>query len=340
MPDDRFSSPHLETDLWRWLLFESGLSRQRAREFILQGAQSSALSLFWRAGPEILAQQMQATPEEAALLRRGHEGWAVIEKRLDAERASGMMTLRLNEAGYPDSLSRFLPAEQRPLLLFLRGEPALLDLPLALPVSPTTPGDDEAAWALETLFDLIQEGASALFMARAGFDARAVREFLEAELPFVLVIPQGLAAYAPPPGLQRALEAERVLLVSPFQPGWSPPAQGQNPMAPHAHSFACALAHGLLALACPLPHRAEGQPCFRRADVSGCEDCRVYEGAESFFLGLAEAAAPAFSGSAASPTQSPSPEPETPVDPAQILETLARGGEIPPALAARLKKQS
>lgn len=334
MTQEALPSPHLETYLWRWLLFESGLSRRRAREIIMQGAQSNALSLFWQAGSAILAQQLNLSPDESKRIDAAISNWPQIQRQFETERRSGLITLRLNEPGYPDSLIRFLPSEKRPLLLFLRGETALLDLPMVLPVADAPPAN--ADWALETLAELTAEGALALCVARAGFEAQAAKAFLDAHMPFALVVPQGLAAYSPPAGLQQALDANRVLLISPFQPDWQPPDSGPNPMLPHASGFARALAHALLALTEPAPEPASGQPCFSGPDCVGCERCPdVYQGAESFFMRLAEADAPIPTTTATAPRPDlPPPSPE------EILSTLTQGGKIPPALAARLKNQS
>ncbi len=329
-------SPHLETDLWRWLLFESGMSRRRAREIIMQGAQSSALSLFWQAGPAILTQQLSLSPDEAPLLDAARIHWPQMTRRFEQERSLGIKTLRLNEPGYPATLIRFLAPEKRPLLLFLRGETALLDLPMILPVADTPPEAATADWALETLAELTAEGALALFVARAGFEAGAARAFLDARLPFALVIPQGLVAYAPPAGLQQALDENRALLISPFQPDWRPPVHSENPLLPHASGFARALAQALLALTPAIPEHPRAQPCFHGPDITAPQSCRdEYPGAESFFLRLAEAAATI---SAETPHRRPAPQPdEPPPSPAEILSTLTQGGKIPPALAARLK---
>ncbi len=338
MPAEISTNSHLETDLWRWLLFESGLTRRRAREIILQGAQSNALSLFWEAGPTILAQQLGLSSDEAAGLSVAQADWARLRARFEQERGQGLMTLRINEVGYPDSLARFLPLQQRPLLLFLRGDASLLDLPLALSVAETPPDEAAIIWALETLADLTAEGALALFVARVGFDARLVRMFLDAEMPFALVIPRGLNAYQPPTGLQRALDAGRVLLLSPFGPDWRPAADGEAAISPHAAAFARALAHAWLLLSAPAPQPAPGQPCFCAPSVvdENCPD--IYDGAEGFFLRLAEGVAPIPPGVNVSAPQPPPAQ--EPVDPTELLETLARGGRVPPALARRLKHRS
>ena len=345
MPENHAPHPHLETDIWRWLLFESGLSRRRAREIILQSAQSNALALFWQAGPEILAQQLALTPEEAALFQQALAQWPQIEARFEKERAQGLISIRLNQPEYPDTLIWYLPAERRPLLLFARGERALLDLPLVLPVAGTPPDEAAVAWVIEALSDLAVDGALPLLTARSGFEAQLARAFLDATMPFALVLPQGLGAYTPPAGLQQALDEDRVLLLSPFQPDWQPPTDGENPMLPHAIAFAEALADAWLALSGPVPGHPSQQPCFRRPEMPETADCSsVYEGGEALFQRLMETAMavpPGVSISAATPEPVSEPEPElAPLTPEEILSTLAQGGHIPPALAARLKKSS
>ena len=332
------ANPHLETDIWHWLLFESGLNRRRAREIILQSAQSNALALFWQAGIDILTQQLALTPDETALVQQALARWPQIEQGFESERQQGVDAIRINQADYPGSLVRNLPAERRPLLLFLRGEPALLDLPAVLPVADAAPDERTVAWALDTLADLAAEGAVPLLLARSGFEAQLAKAFLDTGIPFTLVIPQGLAAYAPPAGLQAALTAGRVLLISPFQPRWQP-AQNGNPMLPHAQAFGMALADALLLLSAPVPDHADSQPCFRAPDVEACEKCpHGYTNIEQFFTILAEISADALVIRDEAPTVAPA-EPELPpLTPEEILSTLAQGGRVPPALAERLKK--
>jgi len=329
-------NPHLETDLWRWLIFDSGLSRRRIKNLILQNAQSSALSLFWQAGPEVFAQQLGLDETETAAIKAAAGVWPELQARWDAERRAGLMTLRINEPGYPAPLTRHFPPEERPLLLFLRGEPGLVELPMILPVAETSPEAEVEAWAMETLAELTEEGALALFMAQPGLHARLVQIFLDAAIPFALIIPQGLAAYEPPAGLRRALDEERVLLVSPFQPEWTPPVQGPNPLLPHAVAFARALASALLALT-PLPTPPfPDQPCFAPPDAAPMAYAEPYVGPEELFLRLAESTAPSTSHQ--TPTSSPEPELD-PITPEEILETLTQGGRVPPALAARLQQK-
>ena len=328
--------PHLETDIWRWLLFESGLSRRQAKSIILQNAQSSALSLFWQAGPETFVRQLGLDGEEATRVGTAMNRWATLQARWQVERSAGLHSLRINEPGYPATLNRHLPAEQRPLLLFFRGEPGLLDLPFILPLADTTVREEVATWALETLAELTAEGALALFIAQPGLNARLVKAFLAAELPFALVIPQGLAAYEPPASLKQALTSERVLLISPFQPEWHPPETDDNPFLPHAQTFARALAHALLTLTSLQTPPHPQQPCFQPPTTAAIEHAEPYLGPETLFLRLAEISmAPSLPQS--SPV-SPRPEPDLePISPEAILETLSLGGHIPPALAARIR---
>ncbi len=329
--------PSLETDLWRWLLFESGLSRTRARELILSHAQSQALSLFWQAGPEALVQQLHLGEEEKAHFLQGVAQWPQYQARWAQERTRGLQTLRINEPGYPTTLSRHLDSTNRPLLLFVRGEMALLDLPMIMPLADGEPTASSEAWALETMLELIDEGALPLLVARAGFEARFVKALLAANAPFALTIPHGLASYHPPEGLQTALSEGRALLISPFKPDWPPKQEDANPLMPHAIRFTRALAHAILALTPLKTPLFPQQPCFRNGS---CQEaaCDVYTGPEAFFLRLVESDLPAMPTSAPAPPTS-SVEPTTPLTPDDILAILAEGGHIPDALAARIQSQ-
>lgn len=332
-PSTPTDSP-LETDLWRWLLFESGLSRRRARALILQGAQSNALSLFWQAGPEILAQQLTLTPDETALVRAAQTDWPRWQQQFETERRQGLHSLRINQTGYPPTLTRFLTAETRPLLLFMRGEISLLSMPMVLPVAQT-PTPTLSDWGIETLLGLALENALPLFIAQPGFHAQAVKTFLDAGIPFALVMPQGLMQYTPPASLQQALDEERLLLISPFRPMSSK----DEALLPHARIFARALAHALLALSAPDFDPAPGQPCFHGPDMPDSPHCQeAYRDAESFFLRLEESAQP-VAASIMTVTSAPIPE-LPPLNPDEILGTLAQGGHIPAALADRLRQLS
>ncbi len=330
-------TPTLETDVWRWLLFEAGLSRRRAREIILQSAQSNALALFWQAGADILAQQLALSEDEQRRVQQALADWPQLQARFDAERRAGLMTLRINQIDYPAALFRHLDATRRPLLLFLRGEPALLDLPTVLPVAGASPQETAVARALDALADLAAEGAAPLLLARSGFEARLAKAFLDVGIPFILVIPQGLAAYVPPSGLQRALDAGQVLLISPFQPDWTP-AGSDNPMLPHAEAFAIPLADALLLLSAPAPEHTATQPCFRLPGIEACENCpNCYTNTDDLLVALAEIPAPLPANQPAAPPVEPIESELPPLTPEEILSTLSQGGRIPPALAKRLK---
>jgi hypothetical protein len=212
----------------------------------------------------------------------------------------------------------------------------LLELPLVRPLGHEEPGEEVARWGLETLAELTEEGTLALLLARPGYEAAFVQAFLDAGLPFALVLPQGLAAYEPPASLHQAVDAGRALLLSPFQPDWRPPSRQENPLLAHAQAFARGLAHALLALT-PLDEPpAPGQPCFHppQRELRGCE---AYAGPEAFFLRLAESQTPTATVQIA---PSPAPEPESPpLTPEEILATLAAGGRIPEDLAQRIRNR-
>ena len=213
----------------------------------------------------------------------------------------------------------------------------LLDLPMITPLANRTPTAESETWALETLLELIDEGALPLIVARTGVEARLVKALLAINAPFALSIPHGLASYQPPERLQAALNQGRVLLVSPFKPDWLPAAAEPNPLAPHAMHFTRALAHALLALTPLQTPPFPQQPCFR---WDSCQEsrCEVYAGPEAFFMRLMESDLPA---SQTQPSSSPSTtdSTSTPLAPEDILTILAQGGSIPDALAARIQSR-
>ncbi len=338
--EEHSPNAYLETDIWRWLLFESEFSRRRAREIILQGAQSNALSLFWKAGPDIFAQQLSLTADEFRIIRSAQAKWPQLVAKFKDERERGLITVRLNQPEYPPSLIRFLPAERRPLLLFLRGENTLLELPKILPVADTTPEAHTLMWMQEALIELATEGSLPLLVARTGYDAQLAKVLLKMEMPFGLAVPYGLGAYTPPDRLKQAMEQGRVLLISPFQPEWHLLASVQhNPILSHAVDFARALADAWLVGTTSVPQHHKEQPCFCRDKCSDDKYCHQYKTAENCYRLLVERTAPLPPG-VTSELESGSGRELPPLTPEEILSTLSQGGRVPPALVARLKKSN
>ncbi len=346
MHDDTPSAADLETAAWAWLAYESGLSLARVKHILLEQALPKHLSLheISHSPAAHLQQSLAISPEEAARLRDWPDQAEAGTNRLVERRRQGLYLLRCNQEGYPATLHHHLPPAQLPLLLSLRGDAGLLDLPAVLPWAGVEVDDSAAAWTTETLLELAAEGALALLRAQPGLDAVLARALLHAQAPVALILAQGLGAYDPPPGLAAALEAGRCLLLSPFPPDQTPaPAQAQA-WRGHASHFAHACAHALLLIAPPYPAALwPEQPCFLRPGAPATVGCRAdYSDAETLFLRLMEAPAAAAAAHtplppAALPDAPPAALPEAPIDTDALIQRLSELGSLPDALAARLR---
>ncbi|NOX61454.1 MAG: hypothetical protein GXP42_05850 [Chloroflexi bacterium] len=344
-----------ETAAWHWFLYESGLKLARAKRIILERFTEQSLHEILYGSPLTWDESLGLSHEEVLQLEARSETLEGTEVRLQRWQAQGVALLRLNQPGYPATLTEHLNAVERPLLLAYRGDLSLLELPMVLALAGAAPDEEAAAWATETLAELMEDGALPLVMARPGLDATLARAFLDSQAPFALIVPRGLATYDPPPALRAAVESARVLLLSPFRADWSPPSSGPNPLLPHAAFFAQALAHALLIVEPPHPEKLlPQQPCFLRPGIPKTVGCQTYySDSESFFMRLIEApleAAPYLAESApsyasaptaassipSSPTDAPS-APEPTIDPDALVELLSQTGAVPEVMRERLQ---
>lgn len=348
---DTPSPADLETAAWAWLAYESGLHLPRVKQIILEQVLPKQVSLheIAHAAADVLRQTLALSPAETERLRSWPE---LAEKRarsVVAHRNQGLHLLRLNQQGYPATLRSHLPPAQCPLLLSLRGEPGLLDLPAVLAWAGAEVEEETTAWTTGVLLELAEEGALPLLRARPGLDAALARALLHAQAPVALVLAQGLANYQPPPALIAALAAGRGLLLSPFPPDQTPTPAQEPAWQGHAGQFAHACAHALLLIAPPYPTalRPE-QPCFLRPGAPATLGCRAdYSDPETFFLRLIEAPlAVAQATSAAAPpvaafedAPDPTPFAGPPLDGDALIQRLGELGTLPDALAARLRRR-
>ncbi|MCP4168503.1 MAG: hypothetical protein GY759_21780 [Chloroflexi bacterium] len=333
----------LETAAWYWLAHDSGLGLRRAKA-ILTGqisTRNQSLHEVLVMGATYWGSALDLSPEEISLLEKQYQGLDVVVDKLAGWQLEGIGLLRWNEPGYPPTLRSHLSLEQQPALLSYRGEPGLLDLPAIMACADTAPKEEVVAWTVQTLFELAGEGAAPLAVARAGLDTDIVKAMLQVEAPLLLVLPRGLAEYQPPGTLRAELEAGRVLLLSPFDPEYSPPAGKANPMLPHASSFAQALANALLLISPPYPQNlTPEQPCFLRPDTPKTVGCQqYYTDPESLFLALTETPTAAAMANVPHPPASPQevPIPEAAIDPDDLIDQLSALGNVPEAMKTRLR---
>lgn len=352
-PFDHAPGSLRETAAWYWLAYESGLGLRRAKTIVRECLQADTPSLYevLLESPAIWALALRVTDDERERMQANYERLAQDGERLMAWQSAGIHTLRWDDPAYPLTLTTHLRPEQRPLLLGCYGDAGLFELPTVLPLAGDPPDEDATRWASETLLDLSVEGALPLLIARPGLDAALARALLQAEAPLALVVPQGLAAYQPPPSLAAAVDAGRCLLLSPFRPD-QPPAE-PNPLASHAAVFTQAVANALLIVTPPHP---EGllpeQPCFLRPGLPKTLGCQsYYSGPEDLFIHLVEIPAAAAAANQAAPSTLTLPEltlpsappgaphpPRNPPDPEALIRQLSKLGHVPEAMKARLRQ--
>ena len=334
---------HAETVAWYWLVYESGLGLRRAKELISDyvKAHSRPLHETLSASPDLRQSALKLTVEETQTLENQHQRLESVTKTLAGWRQQGLGLVRLDEPSYPPTLRVHMRPEEQPLLLSYRGELGLLDMPTALALAGDPPDEEAGAWAIETMMELAREGALPLAVAQSGLDAAIVSALLAAEAPLALVLPRGLASYTPPTALISAIEAGRVLLLSPFRPDWTPPASKTNPMLAHALGFAQSLANALLIVTPPHPpNLLPEQPCFLRPDIPKTVGCQsYYSDPETLFLRLVETPTAAAAANAPAPQEPSLPKPPPLANTEDLIARLSEMGDVPESMKKKLRTQ-
>jgi hypothetical protein len=344
-----------ETAARYWLAYETGLSMRRVKQLVQQVERSGMGGLYevLQTEPELWRVALGLEEAEREQLLARYEALEAVGRRLWAWQQAGIGLLHWDEAAYPETLTRHLEPETRPLLMSYVGDIGLLELPAVLTLAGDPPDTAAIAWTAETLIALGAEGVLPMLVAQPGFAVEVARQLLRAEAPLALVIPQGLAAYSPPPALARALTSGRGLLLSPLRPD-HPPVTADSRLAAHIVGFAQALANALLLITPPYPPGLlPEQPCFLRPGLPKTIGCQTYfTDVEEFFLRLIEtplaammAHLPEAEEAAASPSAptaaSALPFPDEPApDPEALIARLAELGHMPEALKARLRDRT
>lgn len=344
-----------ETAARYWLAYETGLSLRRVKQILQQVERTGLTGLYQvlQTEPELWRVALDLSEEERERLLACYDALAEVGQRLLAWQQGGIGLLHWDEAAYPETLTRHLEPETRPLLLSYMGDVGLLELPTVLALAGDPPDVAALSWTSETLLALGAEGVLPLLVARPGFAVEVARQLLKAEAPLALVVPQGLATYTPPSALARALVAGRGLLISPLRPD-HPAVAPDSRLAVHIVGFAQALANALLLITPPYPPGLlPEQPCFLRPGLPKTIGCQTYfTDVEDFFLRLIEtplAAAMAHLPEEAEVTAAdavPPPAAETTLfpdepapDPETLIARLSELGHLPDALKARLRGQ-
>lgn len=335
-----------ETAAWYWLAYRSGLPLKRTKA-LLRTLSENQTSLRALLDTKADLQALSFTAPETELLRQNTPDWPRLDALLQEWQAAGVILIRRDQPQYPYTLRTHLHPSAQPLFLSYKGEPGLWEMPLIKAMVGDSPDPEVSDWTLRTLQMLAFEGALPLLVARSGFAAALARQFLQEQIPFALVIPQGLALYTPPPALQSALAAGRVLLISPFPP--DKPAPQPNSLLPATLRFAQTLAHALLIITLPFPGDLfPEQPCFLRPGLAKTIGCQhEFIDAEDLFLQLNEIPRIAAPYLTPDPTPAPTPPdpallptdpPPPPPDPEELIQQLSQLGHVPDILKQRLRR--
>lgn len=216
---------------------------------------------------------LQTAPGEAgaaaALSRCGEPEQKQAAWLLNVARDGGMRFVVSGARGYPAFLTRAL-GDQAPPILFYLGNEALLDAPGAGIVGTRKPTREASRLAAESAELFAREGIPVVSGGAAGIDLAAHQAALKADGSTVVVLPEGLHNYDPPPLLRAGLGGGQVLLISEFLPtdGW----QTHRAMTRNRTIAACS------SLICVIEPREKGGSMFTAEQALAGEKAVFYWG--------------------------------------------------------------
>jgi len=188
-----------------------------------------------------------------ALTRCGERETVQAKWLLRCARDGGVEFVRAGSPGYPAFLTVAL-GDQAPLLLFYRGNEALLESPGAGIVGTRKPTREAGRLAAASAELFAGEGIPVVSGGAAGVDLAAHEAALKSDGSTIVILPEGLQIYDPPSVLRAGVAHGQVLLVSEFLPtdGW----QTHRAMTRNRTIAACS------ALVCVIEPREKGGSMF------------------------------------------------------------------------------
>ncbi len=312
-------------ELWYWLLFESPLGTQRAKQLLARWHEEG-----WR-----VEEVVETLPDgaESAGLSLEEARKLQVPAELPAVEA-----LPWSARNYPEGLHA-LPLRLRPALLFCRGARPLLARPL-LYLRPTPLNDEERELLRETAALLLGERLLPTALHDSDQAAVLLEELAHTEGEVALFVRSGLDQIALSDREEALLETGRLLLLSPLPPGTAPNPDLDSLLA----RVEDAAAHRSLLVSATPP----SEPGDDTTDVLWIAPPSTEESAElpgvqrlsdpaELLLWLAglrvDAPAPASGPIVEELTAEPPPTPE------ETLRILEKGGHVPEALRKRLQDQ-
>jgi len=162
--------------------------------------------------------------------------------------AAGAGAVAATDPAYPSALAVLGTAA--PPILFFQGPLALLRKPAAAVVGARDPSPTGARLAMNCAMCLARQDAVVVSGGARGIDGCGHAAALEAGGETVVVLPQGILTYKPPPSIKKAVKDGRAAVVSQFMP--------EAPWETHAAVTRNATVSALANLMCVVEPRKTG----------------------------------------------------------------------------------
>ncbi len=320
MPPSRPIREQRETARWYWLLFESSFSTLNAKRHLARW-QEQGLSL-----NDVLdllpdrRREVGLTRDEARQLR-------------PPDSLPTVQALRWNSPHYPDGLHD-LPLRRQPALLFARGDTALLTRPIVTFV-PGNPNEETMAMLREVMGVLLGENLLLAALTNSVQAKLLLDEMTYSDGEIVLFATSGMDRYEPTGIETRYVDAGRLVLATPL-----PPAMTANPsLEPLLRQIASA-ASARRILSSASDGSDAGDPArptralTRPPRPSASTHLQFTDNASDVLVWVQDPERDLNRDPL--PTGEQDDTPATPLTPEQTLNLLEQGGNVPPALRARL----
>jgi DNA processing protein len=354
-----------ESAFWLALTYASGLRLGRVKDIVtawcLEGKRPLS-ALFELSSANMAARfdlSAQETGQAVAAAEHLSEQMAWLTR---LERDSVQLITRA-DSRYPRTLVRWLPQVMQPLLLFCRGDLRILSRPSVAVIGARDSGPDTVGLAGELATLLAEEGLVVAGGLGKGVGRTAFDGALSVEGGLaVALLPMGIHAYHPPQEVMAAVDRAQALLLSPFHPE----AKFDEAQAIARNKLIVGLAEAVFVVAADEagPARETADEALRLGKAVYVWDLEpsiepaaignrslIQSGAlpitgVSDILDAVEAVvaiALELADTAETPSTSPPPpveaeETEAPFDAQAALDLLSKTGQVPEALARRLRE--
>jgi DNA protecting protein DprA len=214
-----------EAAYWLSLAYASGLKLARVKAIVtpwcIEGGQS--LSALFELSPAEIATRIGISDEEAEQVVAAASRVPEQAKWLARLEGNGTQLITRGDPRYPRALVRWLPLALQPLLLFCQGNTRLLNHPSVSVIGTRDADGKDISLARQLTTLLAEEGLVVVSglgkgVGQAAFEAALSVEEGQASA----VLPLGISAFRGISDASLALDAaakqERVLLISPFHP--------------------------------------------------------------------------------------------------------------------------